>query len=198
GTVSAIGTLTGDRVLQAKGRDYSLAELLAGNRAWTERFANGQFATIYLAPYNYHRIHMPCDGELREAWFVPGRLFSVNRVAIGRIANVFTRNERVICLFDGTHGPFGLVLVGALNVGSIETVWHGGIAPRRGRCAQRLPSAPLRAPALLHKGAELGRFNLGSTVIVLFPPRRCRWRAGLQPGSALRMGAAIGDLDMQS
>ena len=196
GTVSEAGALDGNRILQAKGRDYSLQELLAGQDALCARLAGGRFATIYLAPYNYHRIHMPVAGTLREAWLVPGRLFSVNTATAAQVPRLFARNERVVCVFDSPAGPFVVVLVGALFVGSMTTVWHGQVTPARGpRCVQRLqPMAA--APALQQpRGAELGWFNMGSTVVVLMPPGMAHWVPGLAAGRVVRMGQQIGELE---
>jgi phosphatidylserine decarboxylase len=194
GTVSEAGPLEGERVVQAKGRTYTLSALLAHNQPWVQRFRSGSFATIYLAPYNYHRIHLPCAGTLRETWFVPGALFSVNAVTARSVDRLFARNERVVCLFEQGDLAFGVIFVGALNVGSMDTVWHGNVAPTGPRELRRLADTQLRAPAALPAGAEIGRFNMGSTVILLFPPGRCRWRAQLASGLTLRMGERIGDL----
>jgi phosphatidylserine decarboxylase len=192
GTLSQAGPISSGRLLQAKGRYYGLDELLSGAaRDWAPHFSDGDFATIYLAPYNYHRIHMPCDGELREAWYVPGRLFSVNTAAAASIAGLFVRNERVVLLFEGPLGPFAVILVGALFVGSMTTVWHGDVAPRSPRRATRLPTVAAAA-ARLARGAELARFNMGSTVILLFGRNRVTWDPILQPGHTLRMGELIG------
>lgn len=189
GTVSEFGAIDGDRLIQAKGRWYTLGELLAG-RDWARRFAGGSFATIYLAPHDYHRIHMPCDGRLAEAVFVPGRLFSVNAATARGVPRLFARNERVLTLFDGDRGAFAVILVGALNVSSIATVWAGDIDPPGPRAVTRLAHADVRLP----KGAELGRFNMGSTVILLFEPGRVRFAPDFAVGTRLRMGRAIGSL----
>jgi len=194
GTVSEAGTLSADRLLQAKGHEYSLRALLAGNAAWERSFVGGTFATIYLAPYNYHRIHMPLAGELRESFYVKGRLFSVNRTTAQLVPGLFSRNERVVCGFDSAGMPWGLVLVGALNVGSMGTVWHGDITPRGYRKVTALPVTDVLAPTTLDKAAEMGRFNMGSTVILLFPPRAVEWQASLAAGRVLRMGERIGTL----
>src|SRR5690348_2406973 len=163
GTVSEAGPLTEDRLLQAKGHDYSLRALLAGNAAWERSFTGGSFATIYLAPYNYHRIHMPLAGELRESFYVPGKLFSVNRTTAQLVPGLFALNERVFCGFDAGGLPWAIILVGALNVGSMATVWHGDVTPRRIRDVTALPVEDVLAPTLLDKGAEMARFNMGST-----------------------------------
>src|SRR6478735_8027811 len=146
GTVSEAGPLNADRLLQAKGHEYSLRALLAGNSAWERSFVGGTFATIYLAPYNYHRIHMPLGGELRESFYVQGRLFSVNRTTAQLVPGLFSRNERVVCGFDSGGMPWALILVGALNVGSMGTVWHGDITPRRYRKVTPLPVENVLAP----------------------------------------------------
>ena len=194
GTVSELGTIDGDRLLQAKGRHYTLEALLAGREDWVRRFRGGSFATIYLAPYNYHRIHMAVPGVLRETWFVPGRLFSVNRATADGVANLFARNERVLCLYEHGDLSHALVMVGALNVGSIETPWHGEIAPRRPRRLARVAPRQSAPSIVLGRGDETGRFNMGSTVILLFPPGSAAWRQDLRTGSIVRMGESIGRL----
>jgi phosphatidylserine decarboxylase len=194
GTVSEAGRLTEDRLLQAKGHEYSLRALLAGNPAWERTFGGGHFATIYLAPYNYHRIHMPLAGELRQSFYVPGRLFSVNRTTARLVPGLFARNERVFCGFDGAGIPFGVILVGALNVGSMATVWHGDVTPRKHREVTPLPVTDALAPTTLGKGDELARFNMGSTVILLFPAGVATWTDKLVAGQTLRMGERIGTL----
>src|SRR5580700_688279 len=175
GTVSQIGRLDGSKLLQAKGHDYTLEALLAGAPEWAERFKGGAFATLYLAPYNYHRIHMPLAGTLRAAWFVPGKLFSVNAVTAAAVPGLFAKNERVVCVFEDGPRAFAMVLVGALFVGSITTVWHGDVAPRSPRTRVDLPLDSPRAPLKLNKGAEMGRFNMGSTVILLSQPDLLDW-----------------------
>jgi phosphatidylserine decarboxylase len=192
GTLSQAGAIDDNRLLQAKGHHYTLEALLAGAAPqWAPTFRNGRFATIYLAPYNYHRIHMPADGTLREAWYVPGRLFSVNAATAAQVPGLFARNERVVLLFDGATGPFAMIFVGALNVGSIATVWHGDVAPRRPRRVTQLPLPP-QAQRALPRGAEAGRFNMGSTVILLVPAAGAQLDAALVPNRILRMGEAIG------
>jgi phosphatidylserine decarboxylase len=194
GTVSEAGILTADRLLQAKGRDYPLRALLAGSAAWERTFAGGSFATIYLAPYNYHRIHMALPGELRQGFYVPGRLFSVNRTTAQLVPGLFSRNERVFCGFDAGGMPWAIILVGALNVGSMATVWHGDVTPRRHREVTALPVRDVLAPVALPKGAEMARFNMGSTVILLLPRDAADWAATLTAGRVLRMGERIGTL----
>jgi phosphatidylserine decarboxylase len=194
GTVSEAGILSADRILQAKGHDYTLRALLADNAAWERTFLGGTFATIYLAPYNYHRIHMALGGELRESFYVPGRLFSVNRTTARLVPGLFSRNERVFCGFDSAGLPWAIILVGALNVGSMATVWHGDVTPRKHREVTALPVTDELAPVLLEKGDEMARFNMGSTVILLFPPGAADWAPSLQAGQVLRMGERIGTL----
>jgi phosphatidylserine decarboxylase len=194
GTVSEAGTINADRLLQAKGHEYTLRALLAGNGAWERTFAGGSFATIYLAPYDYHRIHMPLAGELRESFYVPGRLFSVNRTTAQLVPGLFSRNERVFCGFDADGTPFGVILVGALNVGSMATVWHGDVTPRKHREVTALPVNEVLAAKALPKGAEMARFNMGSTVILLLPPGAAEWTGTMRPGQTLRMGERIGTL----
>jgi phosphatidylserine decarboxylase len=190
GTVSAIGRISDARLVQAKGRSYSLAALLAGSGRQTARFVDGSFATLYLAPFNYHRIHMPCDGTLAAAWYVPGRLFSVNATTAAAVENLFARNERVVCVFDDAGAGFAVILVGALFVGSMSTRWHGDVTPavRRRECELiPKPGADLK----LAKGAELGRFNMGSTVILLLPKGSADWLPGLAAGSRIEVGQAL-------
>jgi phosphatidylserine decarboxylase len=194
GTVSEAGVLSADRILQAKGHDYTLRALLAGNAAWERTFVGGTFATIYLAPYNYHRIHMALDGELRESFYVPGRLFSVNRTTARLVPGLFSRNERVFCGFDAASMPWAIILVGALNVGSMATVWHGDVTPRKVREVTALPVNDVLAPTILSKGDEMARFNMGSTIILLFPPGAAEWQSSLVSGRMLRMGERIGTL----
>jgi phosphatidylserine decarboxylase len=187
GCVSEAGIIDRDRLLQAKGRHYGLTELLAA-QPWASHFEGGSFATIYLAPFNYHRVHMPLRGELQETVYVPGRLFSVNAVTARHVPGLFARNERVLTLFDSDAGRFALILVGALNVGSMATVWAGDITPAARRVITRVPGPRLT----LEKGAELGRFNMGSTVILLFEPARARWHPAVRSGSVVRLGQSLG------
>jgi phosphatidylserine decarboxylase len=191
GTVSQIGRLDGLRMLQAKGHDYSLEALLGGPCAWSERFAGGSFATLYLAPYNYHRIHMPAAATLSAAWFIPGKLFSVNAATAAAVPGLFARNERVICAFEEGPLAFAVALVGALFVGSIATVWHGDVTPCSPRRAMQLPLDTGKAPMRLERGAELGRFNMGSTVILLLPAGAAEWLPDLQPGTPVRVGQTL-------
>ena len=194
GTVSQIGRLDGSWLVQAKGHAYTLESLLAADLSWAARFRGGAFATLYLAPFNYHRVHMPLRGALRAAWYVPGQLFSVNATTSAGVPGVFARNERVVCVFAHEALTFAVVLVGALLVGSIATVWHGEVTPRAVRGCADLPLDASRAALDLEKGAELGRFNMGSTVILLLPPGSSEWLPGLAPGSSVRLGQVLARL----
>jgi phosphatidylserine decarboxylase len=193
GTISQIGYLEGESLLQAKGRHFSLGALLGGTAAETTRFAGGAFATLYLAPYNYHRIHMPLGGQLRTARHVPGRLFSVNAVTAAGVDGLFARNERVVCVWNDAQQSFAMVLVGALFVGSISTVWHGEITPPSRGAAREL-ALPAGSAAPLGRGELMGWFNMGSTVIVLFPKGRVQWLASLAAGMAIRVGQPLGQI----
>ena len=194
GTISQIGTLDGSWLVQAKGIAYTLESLLAEQAQEAARYRGGSFATLYLAPYNYHRVHMPAAGALRAAWYVPGALFSVNAASAAGIPGLFARNERVVCLFEHGELQFALILVGALFVGSIGTVWHGDVTPRSPRTRATLPLDSSRSPLALPRSAEAGRFNMGSTVILLLPPGRCAWLPALAPGTTVRVGATLGRL----
>jgi len=192
GTVSELGRLEDGRLVQAKGRLFTL-EALLDSASCAQRFAGGAFATLYLAPRDYHRIHMPLAGTLRAAWYIPGSLFSVNAVTAAAVPGLYTRNERVCCLFENGPLVFALVMVGALLVGSIFTVWHGEITPGRARRRAELPLPEGAAAGRLAKGAQLGGFNMGSTVIVLIAPPG-QWRAELTAGTPVRMGQMLAQL----
>ncbi len=193
GTISQIGYLDGPSLLQAKGRSYTLNALLGGSPADNARFAGGAFATLYLAPYNYHRIHMPLAGQLTATRHIPGRLFSVNAVTAAAVEGLFARNERVVCHWNEAQQAFSMVLVGALFVGSISTVWHGEITPPTRRAVREL-APPAATGTALARGDLMGWFNMGSTVILLFPPERVRWLAGLAAGMPVRVGQLLGQL----
>jgi phosphatidylserine decarboxylase len=190
GAVSQAGTIDGGRLVQAKGWTYSLHGLLGGDDALAESFRGGLFATLYLSPRDYHRIHMPIDGRLRRMIHVPGRLFSVNPTTAAAVPDLFARNERVVCQFDTALGPLAVILVGAIFVGSIETVWAGRITPPRGR-GIRTTDYGDDGPRL-SRGDELGRFNMGSTVILLLPAGSVQWSPDLQPEAAVRCRGGIG------
>lgn len=193
GAISQFGRVERDRIFQAKGHDYTAASLLGGDAALAARFEDGWFATLYLSPRDYHRIHMPCEGRLRRMVHVPGSLYSVNPATARGIPGLFARNERVVCLFDTAHGPFVLVLVGATIVGSMATVWHGVVNPPRPVTVRAWDyDAP---PIVLAQGAEMGRFLLGSTVVMLWPALPLRFEPSWSPGRSIRLGEAMADAD---
>ena len=188
GSISQIGRLRGDAILQAKGVDFSATALLGGDAALAEEFTGGHFATVYLSPMDYHRVHMPFGGTLRRTIYVPGRLFSVNGATASALPGLFARNERLVCIFDTERGPMAVVLVGAMIVAGIETVWRGVVTPPQR--VLRHESFPVGAPKLT-RGEELGRFYLGSTAIVLLPDTAFAW-APLAAGDKVRMGQTLG------
>jgi phosphatidylserine decarboxylase len=194
GTVSAAGNIDSDMLLQAKGIHYSLPDLLMTDIADAERFSNGSFATLYLAPYNYHRVHCPLSASLVAARYVPGALYSVNAATVSLMPNLFARNERLICHFSSDAGPFILIFVGALHVGSISTPWSGQIRPRRKGVVQDIDILKTDFPTDVAKGDLLGWFNMGSTVIILLPPGACELDSAVCTGETVRMGQAIGRL----
>lgn len=192
GTVSTTAAIRADSIVQAKGIDYSLDDLLATDLEEARAYIDGSIATIYLAPHNYHRVHAPFAGELVAARYVPGDLFSVNEATVARVAGLFGRNERLIMHFRTTWGSAAFIFVGALNVGSISTPWSGEIRPRKHGVVEVLDLS--RHSTSVKKGDLLGWFNMGSTVIMLLPPNTCEWDKDLMPGDPLRMGEAIGKL----
>ena len=186
GAISQFGAISGERIFQAKGRDYTATALVGGDAALAAHFHDGHFATLYLSPRDYHRIHMPCAGRLLRMIHVPGELFSVNPATARGVPGLFARNERVVCVFDGAHGPWVLVLVGATIVGSMATVWHGAVNPPRPGSVREW--AYQDQPIELAQGAEMGRFLLGSTVVLLFPRAALSFNPSWQPGGAIRVG----------
>ena len=195
GAVSQVGGLTADRLLQAKGRSYSLWQLLGGDESRAQPFHDGGFITLYLSPRDYHRIHVPLPGQLTEMIHIPGRLFSVSPLTTRVVPDLFARNERLVTLFTTPAGPMAMILVGAIIVASIETVWAGAITPPLGT-AIRQWSYPATGPdaVFLDKGAEMGRFNMGSTVILLFARGAVRWDPALYPDASVRMGQRLGEI----
>ncbi len=191
GTVSQSGKIKAGRIFQAKGQDYTVRELLACDGATAEVFDNGQFATIYLSPRDYHRMHMPINGELLEQVHVPGRLFSVAPHTVKTVSRIFARNERVIARFQTEYGQMIMVLVGAINVAAIETVWDGLITPPKGKHVGRKQYEA--GEVVLEKGEEMGRFNMGSTVVLLMESPEPALSEALKEGLTLRMGQAISD-----
>ncbi|MEP6738857.1 MAG: archaetidylserine decarboxylase [Caldimonas sp.] len=193
GTISQFGRIEQDQILQAKGHRYSTTALVGGDGALAQRFHDGSFATLYLSPKDYHRIHMPCNGTLTRMIHVPGALFSVNPVTARGVPGLFARNERVVCVFDAPAvGSFVLTLVGATIVGSMATVWHGAVnAPRVRRVREWHYGA---GEVVLKRGDEMGRFLLGSTVVLLFPKADLRFNPAWAPGEAIRLGEAMADV----
>ena len=194
GTVSQAQSIRDGLLFQAKGQYYSLEELLGGDRQWARRFTDGSFATIYLSPRDYHRIHMPLSGRLLKMIHVPGRLFSVNNACARTIPRLFSRNERVVNLFETDAGPMAVIMVGAIFVASMDTVWSGCVAPRSRSSTHWNYSGEPSDSIELAKGEEMGRFNMGSTVILLFGKDAVRWSESLQAGAQVRMGEEIGRL----
>ena len=197
GAISQFGAIKHDQLFQAKGHSYSTTALVGGDAALAQQYLNGHFATIYLSPKDYHRIHMPTDGRLTRMIYVPGDLFSVNPVTARGVPGLFARNERVVCVFESTRGPFVLVLVGATIVGSMATVWHGLVNPPRGKVVREwlYPVSPDKPEAsiFLKQGEEMGRFLLGSTVVMLFPNGNLRFNPDWAPGRVVRLGEAMAD-----
>ena len=191
GAISQLGTIEAGRVFQAKGQSFSVLELLGGDTARAENFLNGEFATIYLSPRDYHRVHMPLAGRLTASCYIPGKLFSVNGVTAANVDRLFARNERLVCYFDTDLGPMALILVGAMVVAGIETVWAGQVAPPLRVPLIRDFQAP-PDPVVLEQGEEMGRFKLGSTVILLFPEGSMVWDRQYQADTPIRLGEALG------
>ncbi|RXJ68696.1 phosphatidylserine decarboxylase [Veronia nyctiphanis] len=187
--VSQAGPIEKGRLIQAKGHTFDACELLGGDKALAEEFADGDFATLYLSPRDYHRVHMPCDGTLRQMIYVPGELFSVNPLTAENVPNLFARNERLVCIFETAFGPMAQVLVGATIVGSIETTWAGTVTPPTGESIRRWDYPTEGEHAIsFQKGEEMGRFKLGSTVINLFPKDAIEFDESILPGQPTRMG----------
>ena len=192
GAISQFGPIERDQIFQAKGHSYSTTALVGGDRELAAQFENGSFATLYLSPRDYHRIHMPCDGKLTRMIYVPGELFSVNPTTARGVPGLFARNERVVCVFDSAFGPFVLTLVGATIVGSMATVWHGQVNPPRPGVIREWRYDG-NAAVNLKKGEEMGRFLLGSTVVMLFPKNTLAFNSDWTPTRAIRMGEKMGN-----
>ena len=189
GAISQFGRIQGQQIFQAKGHQFSSTALVGGDAALARQFDDGHFATLYLSPRDYHRIHMPCDGVLQRMIYVPGALFSVNPATARGVPGLFARNERVVCVFEGERGPFLLVLVGATIVGSMATVWHGVVNPPR---AGHLVDVNYKDSNIsLKQGEEMGRFLLGSTVVMLFPKGPLQFQPAWQSGASVQMGQAM-------
>jgi len=194
GAISQIGNIKGGKIFQAKNFDFDLTTLLGGCEARATPFKDGSFTTIYLSPRDYHRIHMPVKGELLEMVHIPGRLFSVSPRTTANIPGLFARNERVVALFATEHGPMAMILVGAIFVGSIDTVWGGNVAPRKGSLVRvwdyRNQHKNVK-PIILDKGEEMGRFNMGSTVILLFGKDAINWNESIKANDPVNMGQLL-------
>lgn len=190
GAISQFGEIRDEQLFQAKGRYYSVRALLGGDRAQAQQFHGGDFMTIYLSPRDYHRVHMPLDGRLTASAYIPGDLYSVNGTTAEGVDQLFARNERLVCYFETPRGPMAMVLVGAMIVAGIETVWSGQEAPRPRRIEKRDFLQP-PGPVILDRGAEMGRFKLGSTVILLFPPGVAAWNPDCAPGAPVRLGEQL-------
>ncbi|UZK68947.1 archaetidylserine decarboxylase [Sphingomonas sp. S1-29] len=192
GAISQLGAIDDHHIVQAKGHRFTTTELVGGDAALAAGFAHGSFANLYLSPRDYHRLHMPCDGKLRRMIYVPGALFSVNPVTARGVANLFARNERVVCVFDSPeHGPFVMVLVGATIVGSMATVWHGVVNPKRTGAPAEWDYADQNI--VLKQGEEMGRFLLGSTIVMLFKPGTIAFNPAWAPERPVRLGEVMGN-----
>ena len=189
GAISQLGSIQNDQIFQAKGHQYSTRALVGGDAELAAQFQNGHFATLYLSPKDYHRIHMPCDGRLRRMIYVPGELFSVNPATARGVPGLFARNERVVCVFDTPFGPMVQTLVGATIVGSMATTWHGVVNPPRSRQVREWRYDDQNIT--FRQGDEMGRFLLGSTVVMLFPRGPLAFNPQWQPTGAIRMGEAM-------
>ena len=191
GAISQFGAVEDHQIFQAKGHTFSTAELVGGDATLAAHFQHGSFANLYLSPKDYHRLHMPCDGRLTRMIYVPGKLFSVNPTTARGVPGLFARNERVVCVFDSPeHGPFVLVLVGATIVGSMATVWHGVVNPKRTGAVAEWKYDDQQI--VLKKGDEMGRFLLGSTIVMLFQPNTIRFNPDWQPEGSVRLGEVMG------
>ncbi len=195
GIISSAGKIQQNKIFQAKKFDYSLDDLIATDLEQAKAYKDGHYITIYLAPFNYHRVHAPLDGELIAARYIPGSLFSVNQATVNRVNGIFRRNERLVMHFKTDYGPVALVFVGALNVGSISTPWSGEILPRKKGIVEALDLSNYNSN--IKRGDLLGWFNMGSTVILLFPQNFCTLNENLLKGNSLKMGMQIGNLNIK-
>lgn len=193
GSVNQVGPIRDGQLLQAKGKQFSLQALLGGDEELAARFAGGSFVTVYLSPRDYHRVHMPLGGSLEEMIYVPGKLFSVNAVTAANVDGLFALNERVVCVFETPYGPMALVLVGAMIVAGVETVWAGQVAPASSRL-MRQKYDQQHTPIQLGRGEEMGRFKLGSTVVAVFGRDMVKWRGPLAADDSVRMGEVLGEV----
>jgi phosphatidylserine decarboxylase len=191
GVISQLGHIEQGKIFQAKGKDYSVEALLGADLALAQAFTGGCFATVYLSPRDYHRVHMPVSGRLRKMIYVPGKLFSVNKITSERVDSLFARNERLVCVFDTENGPMALVLVGAMIVAGIETIWSGHVCPNNDLLFE-VDYSDNTSPVVLKKGDEMGRFKLGSTVVAVFGAGILDLNSDLAAGSAVNMGQKLG------
>lgn len=191
GVISQLGHIEHGKIFQAKGKDYSVEALLGADLALAQAFTGGCFATVYLSPRDYHRVHMPVSGRLRKMIYVPGKLFSVNKITSERVDSLFARNERLVCVFDTENGPMALVLVGAMIVAGIETIWSGHVCPNNDLLFE-VDYSDNTSPVVLKKGDEMGRFKLGSTVVAVFGAGILDLNSDLAAGSAVNMGQKLG------
>lgn len=199
GAISALGAIEDDKLLQAKAHEFKLVDLLGGDDDLAAAYRNGCFATVYLSPRDYHRVHLPLAGQLIKTAYIPGRLFSVNQVTTESVPNLFARNERAVCVFNTSVGTMCVILVGAMLVAGIETMWGGQICPTSGARKMRVSEYGNHEPPIeLATGAEIGRFKLGSTAIVLFPPGTVKLDESLGPNSPVKMGQLLGRFIEQS
>lgn len=196
GAISQLGSIAADQLMQAKGQYFSLNALLGKDEEMSRLFHNGSFATVYLSPKDYHRVHMPVAGRLIKTIYVPGALFSVNQATTERVPGLFARNERLICLFETEQGPMAVVMVGAMIVAAIDTVWSGPVAPApHPRQLTQVDYSQNRPAIELEKGAQLGQFSLGSTAIILFPQDTVTFLQSIQANSTVRMGQLLGRIN---
>jgi phosphatidylserine decarboxylase len=195
GAISQFGAIEHDQIFQAKGHSYSTTAMVGGDAALAAQVQDGSFATLYLSPKDYHRIHMPCDGRLMRMVHVPGELFSVNPVTARGVPGLFARNERVVCVFESTRGPFVLILVGATIVGSMATVWHGVVNPPRGKVVREWDYLAEATPIALKQGEEMGRFLLGSTVVMLFPKGPLHFNPAWAHAGGVRLGEVMANYE---
>ena len=193
GTISEVGKINDDQIFQAKGKNYSLETLVGGSPERAQFYRNGYFATLYLSPRDYHRIHMPVSGRIREMVHVPGRLFSVSPSTTRSVKNLFARNERVVCGFSTEAGPMAMIMVGAIFVSSMDTVWAGTITPPAGKNLRQW-SYDTQEPIYLDRAEEMGRFNMGSTVILLFSENSIQWNEDLKAGKKIQFGEKLGEV----
>ena len=193
GFISEHGTIQENKLIQAKGKSYTLERLLASNNSLVSTYKNGQFITLYLSPKNYHRIHSPVNAELQDVTYVPGKLFGVGKSTTETVNELYAKNERLILNFETELGSMCLIMVGAIFVGSMQTVWHGEVTPTHQRTIRKLNLSDVEQTLSVNKGDEIGRFNMGSTVILLFENQAISWLNDMEPGDAIEMGNGLAE-----